>query len=129
MNSSKPDNSEQPAGEPGTGKPPIAKDGLPSAGNVSITSRQAPPVQSGSQYGGYGQGGAVFGRDSGSSSDEGGQGASQDLHPADASVHPTKPRGAGDSRDAPADPDSAGREQFSVRERSGGAKGPEPSQR
>ena len=58
---------------------PVDKDGKPLSDAASKSSPQVPPIQSGSQYGGYGQSTLVFGRESGSSSEEGGQGESEEI--------------------------------------------------
>lgn len=58
---------------------PVDKDGKPLLDDASESSPQVPPIQSGSQYGGYGQSTLVFGRESGSSSEEGGQGESEKI--------------------------------------------------
>ena len=73
MKSSNPGSQERPAGDLSARRPLAAKLGMPSTGDAPSTIRQAPPVQSGTQYGGNGQGDAAVGRDSGRSSDEGGQ--------------------------------------------------------
>ena len=117
MKSSKPNNQKQPVGESNAGHPPADKDGMPADNGVSVGGRQVPPVQSGSQYGGYGQSEIVFGRNSGSSSDEGGQGKSQDqdVNPAGQS----EPDGADDGRQDRLKADSTDNDQASQMGRSG----------
>ena len=104
MKSSKPANQGQPLGELNAAQPPVDKNGLQPPVDASSVSRPVPPVQSGSQYGGYGQSDVAFGRDSGSSSDEGGQGSSQDVTLAEPPVHPPGPGGVDDgSKEHPKD--------------------------
>lgn len=76
---------------------PVDKDGKPLSDDASESSQKVPPIQSGAQYGGYGQSAVVFGRESGSSSEEGGQGESEKIEknkpndPAEhVSVNPAK---------------------------------------
>ena len=125
MKSSKPGNREKPVGESSAGQPPVDRYGMPSPGDASSASPQVPPVQSGSQYGGYGQNDVAFGRDSGSSSDEGGQGSSQDVNPAEPPVHAPGSGGVENGRRKRPEADAAGKERLSGRGRSGGqADGP-----
>ena len=101
MKSSKPCNQELPVSDLGAAQPPD---------EASRASRQMPPVQSGSQYGGYGQSEAAFGRDTGSSSEEGGQGSSEETTPADSSTDAPRPGGIDDGRRASPETSSTGRE-------------------
>lgn len=59
------------------GKPDLA--GKLRRGNKLQESPQQQPDQPGAEYGGYGQADHAFGRGTGSSSDEGGQGGSKDA--------------------------------------------------
>ena len=124
MKSSKPCNEEPPVGDLSAAQPP---------GEASRASRQMPPVQSGSQYGGYGQSEAAFGRDTGSSSEEGGQGSSKETTPADSSAHAPSPGGIDAGRRASPETSATCREKASDRGQPGGPRdgtmSPKPSQR
>ena len=124
MKSSKPCNQEPPDSDLGAVQP---------LDEASRASGQVPPVQSGSQYGGYGQSEAAFGRDAGSSSEEGGQGSSEESTPANSSAHAPSPGGIDDGRRASPETSPTGRKKAGDRGRPDGTPGdttgPRPSQR